>query len=58
MRFAKKLGLLLTIYILLGISAKIAMDCSWICLPVAIVISGAGLVLLDYYAEHYDRFNE
>ena len=57
-KFCKKLVLFLTMYILLGLSSMIAILCSWICLPVSMVIGGVGLFLIEYYVEHYDRFND
>jgi hypothetical protein len=57
-KFCKKLVLFLTMYILLGLSSMIAIQCSLICLPVSILIGGVGLFLIEYYVEHYDRFND
>jgi hypothetical protein len=57
-KFCKKLVLFLTMYILLGLSSMIAIQCSLICLPVSMIIGGVGLFLIEYYVEHYDRFND
>ena len=57
-KFCKKLVLFCTMYILLGMSSMIAILCSWICLPVSMIIGGVGLFLIEYYVEHYDRFND
>ena len=58
MKLLKKLGLFLLIYILLGMSAYIAIECSWICLPVSIILGAAGLLGVEYYADHYFNFNK
>ena len=49
-KFCKKLVLFLTMYVLLGLSSMIAIQCSWICLPVSMLIGGVGLFLIEYYA--------
>lgn len=41
-KFCKKLVLFLTMYILLGLSSMIAIQCSLICLPVSMIIGGVG----------------
>lgn len=57
-KFCKKLVLFMAMYVLLGLSSMIAIQCSWICLPVSMIIGGVGLFLIEYYVEHYDRFND
>ena len=39
-KFCKKLVLFLTMYVLLGLSSMIAIQCSWICLPMSMLIGG------------------
>lgn len=58
MKLLKKLGLFLLIYFLLGMSVYIAIECSWICLPVSIILSAAGLLGVEYYADFHYRFNK
>jgi hypothetical protein len=57
-KYWKKLVLFVAMYVLLGLSSMIAILCSWICLPVSMIIGGVGLFLIEYYVEHYDRFND
>ena len=57
-KYLKKLVLFLAMYVLLGLSSMIAILCSWICLPVSLIIGCVGLFLIEYYVEHYDRFND
>ena len=57
-KYWKKLVLFVAMYVLLGLSSMIAMLCSWIYLPVSVIIGSVGLFLIEYYVEHYDRFND
>lgn len=53
----KKLLFFLVVYLTLGISCMICVQCSWICMPVAWVIGAAGLLLVEHYADNKDKFN-
>lgn len=56
-KYLKKLALFLVIYLTIGFSCMVAVQCSWICMPVSWVIGAAGLFLVEYYADNKDKFN-
>lgn len=58
MKLLKKLGLFVLIYFLLGMGAYIAIECSWICIPVSIILVTAGLLGVEYYADFQYKFNK
>lgn len=58
MKRLKKLGLFLLIDLLFGMSAYIAIEFSWIGLPISIILGAAGILGVEYYADFHYRFNK
>lgn len=53
----RRYSIFLVMYILFGMSAYIAIECSWMCAPVSFVLAIAGIIAVELYATDYDYFH-
>lgn len=58
MKTLKKMGIYLGIYFLLSIGAITAVQHSWWWMLPSVVTISLGLLLVEYYARNWEKFNE
>lgn len=58
MKTLKKIGIWVSIYLLMSAGAVMAVQSSWLWMLPSVVIIALGFHLVEYYARNWGKFNE